>query len=176
MKKYLSFIAFAMLSVFCLVFSSCSADDDELDPQESSSSSIQINGKTYRMSRDVTMEGYWDEEDEEGTFTVSVEKKVGSSIDIHYWTFTYSDVAQPKVGDDFAKKDLYLDPDDPEVYGEYFTCTHESGSAKVVSIDKNKGIITIQFNNLKMVGEGHSYTFNGTVPVDFNYGRTSWRQ
>ena len=40
MKKYLSFIAFAMLAVFSLSFVSCSSDDDESEPTENSSDII----------------------------------------------------------------------------------------------------------------------------------------
>ena len=75
-----------------------------------------------------------------------------------------------KSGDDFSKKSLELMAQD-ESDACYTTLTYKSGSAKVVSIDKSKDDMTIKFDNLKMAGGEYSYTFNGTVTVDFNFAR-----
>lgn len=47
--------------------------------------------------------------------------------------------------------------------------TYSSGSAKVISTDKANSLITIQFSNLKMVYDGNSFVFNGTVKMPFMY-------
>lgn len=173
MKKVSYLIAYAMMAVFSLSIVSCGGDDEEDNISTQSNGSIQINGKTYPINPYITQEGFWDKEDNEGTFTVSVFEKVGSSNDCLYYVFKYTDVKQPIIGDNFADKNLFLEAQDgSDAIFETIKC--ESGSAKVVSIDKEQGIITINFSNLKMTGGQYSYTFNGTAPVDFNYGRTSW--
>lgn len=174
MKIFSCLIAYAMMAVFSLSLLSCGGDDEESNVSTPSDESIQINGRTYPINPYIFQEGYWDKEDNEGTFTVSVLEKVGSSHDCLYYVFKYTDAKQPIIGDNFAEKNLFLEAQDgSDAIFETLGC--ENGFAKVVSIDKERGMITIYFRNLKMTGGKYSYTFNGTVTVHFNYGRTSWR-
>lgn len=167
MKKYLYLIMVALLATLPFALTSCGGDDD--DEGSSSSSYIQINGVSYEIDPYITMEGYFDTSENEGTFTVSVFEQVGSSKDCIYYIFNYTDTKQPAVGDEFSTKSLTL-----ESVEDLSTLSYKSGSAKVVAVDKDKGIIKIKFDNLKMANSKYSYTFNGTAPVDFNYGRTSF--
>lgn len=166
LKKYLYLVMVALFAALPFALTSCGDDDDE---GSSSSNYIQINGQSYEIDPYITMEGYFDTDDGEGTFTVSVFEQVGSTKDCIYYMFTYTDTKQPAVGDDFSKKSLKLESlDTPIKYLSY-----KSGTAKVVAIDKKKGTITIKFDNLKMADSDEAYTFNGTAAVDFNFGRTS---
>lgn len=167
LKKYFYMVMVALFAALPFALTSCGDDDD--DEGSSSAKYIQINGKSYEIDPYITMEGYLDENENEGTFTVSVFEQVGSTKDCIYYTFYYTDTKRPAVGDDFSKKSLKL-----ESVEDLSTLSYKSGSAKVVSVDKEKGIINIKFDNLKMENSEYSYTFKGTAPVDFNYGRTSF--
>lgn len=101
---------------------------------------------------------------------------------MYFFTFSFNSESQPQIGDDFAQKDLRLSVAFSHLFDEFDVSQDEDpwdeiactgGSAKIVGIDKSKEKMTIKFNNLKMGRGKHSYTFNGTVSVDFNFARTS---
>lgn len=156
----------ALLALMPFALISCGSDDDDDNP--SSSKTIQINGKSYELGLNLVQEGNFDAEEGKGEFTVGIFNQVGNTKDCWYYQFSYTDSAEPKVGDDFSKKSLELMAQD-ESDACYTTLTYKSGSAKVISIDKSNDDMTIKFDNLKMAGGEYSYTFNGTATVDFNF-------
>lgn len=167
MKNYLSFIAFAMMAVFSLSFTACSSDDD--DNSSSESNQIEINGTKYSVSEDGLM-GDWIEAYEGiGITTFYIHVPISGKFFGSY-IFTCTSSHSPKVGDDFSTmEDFEVTRDFGENEVEMADYTYSSGSAKVLSLDKANMLIIIQFNNLIMVYEGHTYTFNGTVKLPFNY-------
>lgn len=170
MKKYLSLMAFAMIAVFGLAFVSCD-DDDEMSI---SNGEIEINGVKYKTTTEITMEGSWNEDgDNEGSFTVAVLNNVGGTEDVWYETFYFESDKMPKEGDDFAQMSLTQSPMDDLYESIFDDFSYVSGSAKVKSVNKSKGLMTISFNNLKTKNKKgtFTYTFNGTVSVSFNFER-----
>lgn len=179
MKKYFYFVMVAFLSTMSLTFVSCSSDDDD-ETLPSSGKTININGVDYEIDPYMTLEGYLDSSTHKGEFTVSYFTKEGDTRTAYYLTFEYSSPTQPQVGDDFAQKSLGLSvmfshfSDSYDVLnGEnpWAIIPYKSGSAKVVGVEKNK--IIVQFNNLQMKDNKMTYTFNGTVDIDYNFAKTS---
>ncbi len=172
MKKYLYHIFVALFAVSSLSLVSCSDDDDESNAM---GKTIQINGKAYEIDPYITMEGSWNVDDDNiGTFTVSVFDQVGNAEDCLYYQFSYTDTSHPQVGDEFSTKSLELTPMDNADHDTFcfmIPLTYNSGTAKVVSINKDKDEMVVKFDNLTMSGDCCSYTFNGTVAVDFNFYR-----
>lgn len=164
MKKILSLL---FVSVLTFGLFSCSKDDTE----EGSKDVITINGEEYRMSRVFGMSGSWNDMFENaGEFSVCVLEDVGPETDVLYYTFYFESTKMPAVDDDFSKMSLTLIPGDGKGHGlDEFT--YKSGSAKIISTDREKGRMTIDFDNLKMEFEGDTYTFDGTNWVDFNFDR-----
>lgn len=139
---------------------SCSDDDNE-----GSQNSIEINGKKYPLSG-VTFIGTWQEEFEEGWFTVSIDKVINGIVEVCYYDFEFKKSSYPKVGDDFSTLSLTMEAsDDDNDFGRSFD--YQSGNARCVGINNSKSKITIQFDQLKMSNRNGSYVFNGTVALDF---------
>lgn len=164
MKKQLKFILLAVMAVFSITFVSCGNDDDE--PSENQ---IEINGTKYSVSLNYIM-GTWIEVYEGvGVTTLHMNIPMGG----FYGTYTFTGEAshEPKIGDDLSSmKDFEVGRDFFVVNrDEMADYTYSSGSAKVISTDKANSLITIQFSNLKMVYDGNSFVFNGTVKMPFMY-------
>ncbi len=178
MKKFLSYIAFAMMAVFSLAFVSCSDDDDDNSDSQKSEKTIEINGKQYEITSIIEWEGSWNEQgDNKGLFYVSVYNQVHNTKDVWAYQFEYTATRLPEIGDDFAKMSLTLFPADGHttgiVYGDF---TYQSGAAQVININKEKDYITVKFDKLTMSGidddgKNCTYVFNGTADISFNFYR-----
>ncbi|MDO4159271.1 MAG: hypothetical protein Q4D41_02320 [Prevotellaceae bacterium] len=161
MKKFLYFFTMALFALTATTLYSCSDDDDEAGGG-GDGNSITINGVSYPRSQFITSEGSL------GHFCVTVTEQVGSSTDVLYYEFSYEDTVHPSVGYDFSTKSLELGPMD----SSFHMYKRVSGTATVVSVDVENGLIKIDFDNLKMsYAADDSYTFDGTIWVDYNFGR-----
>lgn len=169
MKKYLSFMAFAMMTVLSLAFISCSSDDDD----ESTSfkfGQININGKDYACygyGMPIMYTSSW----EGGTLSISL--PLGELADAKKGEYDYDymiDIEcnggnKPSAGTDLAD---YSEIDINIILNDVGSAVYESGSAIVKSI-KDDDYITIEFKNFKCkISSTHSYTFNGTVKLDYD--------
>ena len=169
MKKYIKFMAFAIAAVFSLAIISCGNDDNDETPIEGNQ--IEINGIKYSVLEYYVMGiGAWFETYKGvGNTILFMHIPIGSAYGSY--VFTCKSPHSPQVGDDLSKmedfevtRDFYV-----ESKVEMEDYSYSSGSAKVVSTDKDKSRITIQFRNLKMVYDSYSYTFNGTVYLPFDF-------
>lgn len=169
MKKYLSFMAFAMMTVLSLAFISCSSDDDD----ESTSfkfGQININGKDYACygyGMPITYISSW----EDGTLSISL--PLGELADAKKGEYDYDYMIgiecnggnKPSAGTDLAN---YSEINVTIILNEVGSVVYESGSAVVKSI-KDDDYITIEFKNFKCkTSSSQSYTFNGTVKLDYD--------
>ena len=171
-------MAFALIAVFCLTLVSCGDDDDDDNGGLSlTNGSIEINGVTYATTDMMTLEGSWNTDgDNKGTFCITFTNKVGNTTDVWMEQFEFTSSHMPKVGDDFAGMALTQTPLETLFFDDYNMFMdgpfiYDSGSAKVVNINKEEDEMTIKFDNLKTINGNHTYTFNGTVVVDFNFYR-----
>ena len=169
MKKYLSFMAFAMMTVLSLAFISCSSDDDD----ESTSfkfGQININGKDYACygyGMPITYISSW----EDGILSISL--PLGELADAKKGEYDYDYMIgiecnggnKPSAGTDLAD---YSEIDITIILNDGGSAVYESGSAVVKSI-KDDDYITIEFKNFKCkTSSSQSYTFNGTVKLDYD--------
>ena len=181
MKKYSYFLMMAFLSIMSVALVSCGNDDDDYT-LPSSGKTVNINGVDYEIDPYMTLEGYLDKNTHNGEFTVPYFTKEGNTRTAWYLTFNFTSSGQPQVGDDFAQKSLglsvifshFFDSDDIDDYEDFSKkVPYKSGSAKVVGVDEEKGKIVVQFDNLQMMDNKMTYTFNGTVDIDYNFAKTS---
>lgn len=182
MRKQFDFLMMAMIALMPLFFTSCGDDDDDDDSLSQKNEVINVNGKDYETTFFMTQEGFFNPNNNEGEFSITYFTKEGSTKTVYFFTFSFNSESQPQIGDDFAQKDLRLSVAFSHFFDEFDVSQDEDpwdeiactgGSAKIVGIDKSKEKMTIKFNNLKMGRGKHSYTFNGTVSVDYNFARTS---
>ena len=168
MKKYLNFMALAMLAVFSLTFVSCSSDDDS--DSSLGKKKIEINGKTYSIF-DFQFMGVWLDLSDPNYNTMIFEIPVMNGDRVENHVFDCQTATMPVVGDDLADVgELTVDIGNvanSDVNDQIFT--YSSGSAKIVSTNKKDDEIVVQFNHLKMVYKSYSYTYNGTVAIPFNF-------
>lgn len=163
MKKfYQSFIALLAVLSFSLV--SCSEDENA-----SGGNTLEINGTEYAVSKFADMTGSWEEDQNSGDFTISVDRDYYGAIVVDYYTFDFTNNVCPTVGDDIAEMDLVLTPltsdsDDP-LWDN--SDTYVSGHAIVTKTNPDESELTVRFENLRMGKDGKIYTFNGTVTLTF---------
>ena len=160
-------MAFAMMAVFSLTLVSCGDDDDE--PSISFKyDQITINGKSYACygyGMPITYRTTWDGE------TLSVLLPLGELSDAQKDEFDYDYMisidcengSKPTTGTDLANYSVSVSG----VLDDYVNATYESGSAIVKSV-KDDDYITIEFKNFKCKAGSESYTFNGTVKLDYD--------
>lgn len=164
MKKYLYQLFVALLALFSFTIVSCNESEDD-----DSGQTIEINGKNYKISRWSEFTGSWEEELNEGTFNITVDREYYGTIEMDLYDFKFSNATCPKKGDDVSKMDLTLIPitmetDDPLWDNEY---TYVSGHAIVTKTNPKNSELTIKFENLVMKKDSKSYRFNGTVTMTF---------
>ena len=162
-------MAFAMMTVLGLAFISCSSDDDD----ESTSfkfGQININGKDYACygyGMPITYISSW----EDGTLSISL--PLGELADAKKGEYDYDYMIgiecnggnKPSAGTDLAD---YSEIDITIILNDGGSAVYESGSAVVKSI-KDDDYITIEFKNFKCkTSSSQSYTFNGTVKLDYD--------
>lgn len=169
MKKYLRFMAFAMMTVLSLAFISCSSDDDD-DSTSFKFGQININGKDYACygyGMPITYISSW----EDGTLSISL--PLGELADAKKGEYDYDYMIgiecnggnKPSAGTDLAD---YSEIDITIILNDGGSAVYESGSAVVKSI-KDDDCITIEFKNFKCkTSSSQSYTFNGTVKLDYD--------
>lgn len=175
MKKFLSLFAFAMIAVFSLSLVSC-GDDDEGENNEYSRygqinyGQININGKDYACygyDCMITCCSTW----EDGTLTISL--PLGELADAKKGEYDFDYMVsiacyegnKPMLGTNLANyPEKYL----TVILDEASSADYESGSAIVKSV-KDDDYITIEFKNFKCKASNlQSYTFNGTVKLDYD--------
>lgn len=179
MKKYLSFMAFAMLAVFSLAFVSCGDDEDDDYEPSTKGSQLTINGKTYDISFNQ-MGVIWSEPPVGSVLQFDTGKNGILSDDGEIYTFGFlswdqeATYYEPKVGMDITKFGRTVEGADMYDFGKLEltddddkNCYYVSGSLIITGIDKKKETMTLKFNNLKMANGKISYTFNGTVLLPF---------
>ena len=169
MNKYIKFMAFAMMAVFCLAFVSCGNDDDD-EAISFKYGQININGKDYACygyGMPVVYSSSW----EDGTLSISM--PLGELSDAKKGEYDYDYMIfiecyggnKPSAGTNLAD---YPEIDVTIILNELGSAVYESGSAIVKHI-KEDDYITIEFKNFKCKSSStQSYTFNGTVKLDYD--------
>lgn len=171
MKKFLSYMAFAMLAVCSLAFVSCGDDDDDDATPQSGGSKIEINGVKYKVGGLVEAIGSWVRHPlgDEYSFCLLV-MTLDNGDPNNQYAFTYYTPTMPKAGDVISSESNFtVTPYDVNSQINNKDFEYNSGSAKIVATNKKEWEITVQFNNLNMVYGSHSLTFNGTVVLPFNF-------
>ena len=161
MKAYLNLLFVVTFAALGFTLSSCSNDDDDA----LSNWSIKINGEVKQLSTLVTMKGEWDSYNDEGHFAVAID----DDHSVWYYVFHYENNDYPKVGDNFAKMNLKLQPLDGTDIPLNLYLDYQSGSVTVKSVDKANDRIVVEFSNLKLSKRDYSYVFDGVVPVSFDF-------
>lgn len=159
-----------------LVLTGCSEDDDDSnDLNVSVDGKIKINGVSYNVSSVIGMLGSYDASSDEGKFCVAVDKVINGITYIDYYMFSFSNPTCPKKGDNLAQMDLALNPccdeeeDNDEVLLLMYPFKYTSGKAEVVATNPSESEITISFQSLMMSDGNHSYTFDGTAVLMFDF-------
>lgn len=166
MKKYLSLMTIIVMSVFSLTFVSC-GDDDE--PVGFKYGQININGKDYACygyGMPITYSSSWDD----GTLTIML--PLGELADAKKGEYDYdymimidcSGGHKPSVGTNLAE---YPEINATIMINDMEYAVYNSGSAIVKSVS-DENYITIEFKNFKCKTSSTSYTFNGTVKLDYD--------
>lgn len=162
MKKYLSFMAFAMMAVFSLTLVSCGDNDDELDGFEYEQ--IEVNGKKATLTGTIfTYLG------DDYYYVPTTAMFSFGTLNNDSYLFQWYSPNEPKKGDVISDmKNFYMEPD---VTGQVkdVKYTYSSGAAKIIDANVAKEEITVQFNNLKKVNGSNSFTFNGTITFGFDF-------
>lgn len=158
MKKLL--LGFVVLCA--LTFIGCKEDRDSLWGDRGQ---ITINGTTYKVCSFITCDGYWDEEEKMGWFTVTIEEVHNDGIYPIDYDFSFRSDKQLSKGDNLAHLSLRLAHPDNWNYDDL---RYSDGDAKVMGFDKNGSEMTIQFNKLKMTDGDVTYIFDGTATVSYD--------
>lgn len=179
MKKYLSFMAFALIAVFSLAFVSCGDDDDDEDDPSTSGYKIEINGKSYEINPNQ-IGVIWNEPPVGSVISFDTGKYGMMSDDSKSYIFGFlawdqeTSYDEPKVGMDITVFGRTVEGAGMYDYGKLsltddddIECDYISGSLIITEIDKKEETITLKFINLKMGKGKTSYTFNGTLKLPF---------
>lgn len=204
MRKYLSFMAFAMIAVFCLAFVSCSSDDDEDGGDNgstpSSSATLKINGVEWIADTNTppAFSGTF-ESIHGGHVTTNFKRKktdikhyaiaesLGLSIDMKIgysitkgMDLATSDYLQYASGNSEMDLSEGIWGEDSYRYGRY-SLKGATGSAVVVDF-KEKEFLTIKFTNFKvntfLVDQTHTDNAHEVLTIDgtvtYKYDEFVW--
>ena len=169
MKKYLSFMAFAMVAVFSLTFISC-GDDDEDGAESFKFGQININGKDYACygyGMPITYSSSWENR------TLSILLPLGELADAKKGEYDYDYMVSIECdgGNKATTGTNLADYSNISIMitlngGGY--AVYESGSAVVKSVSDDDHI-TVEFKNFKCKASStSSYTLNGSVKLDYD--------
>lgn len=172
MKKYLKFMAFAMVAVFSLAFVSCGDDDDE-DVFDFGQTQIEINGKKqtiYPTMLWTDVDGMWGGTGELLDQNIAfLDITVIDDLSYDSYFFEWASPYEPKKGDVISNMKNFIMTPDITGQKKDIEYTYSSGSAKIIDTNVSKETITVQLSNLKMVNGNNSYTFNGTISMQFDF-------
>lgn len=170
----------AFITISAIILFSCSDDNNE---ELLNQPTIRINGEEYVLNSENDIQGYYDSQEEECRFVLSVYYQGISQKPLDFRFILKSD-RMPQIGDEFYRyieddhyyensNDVYLGL----VYG-YENFRNNGGAVEIIDMDYEKGTMTLDFQRLSMSlyyinkepYEKFTYTFTGkaTVPFDFN--------
>lgn len=161
-------MAFAMMAIFSLTFTSCGDDKDE--PGSFKFDQININGKDYACygyDMPITYISSW--VDDELYITIpfgELSDAMNEEYDYDYMiNIECKGGNKPKAGTNLAD---YPEIDCSIIFNGWEFADYKSGDAIVKSI-KDNDHITIEFKNFKCkVSSTESYTLNGTVKLCYD--------
>lgn len=176
----------AFITISAIILFSCS--DDNNNEELLNQPTIRINGEEYVLNSENDIQGYYDSQEEECRFVLSVYYQGISQKPLDFRFILKSD-RMPQIGDEFYRYEKYYYNDIiflydytydvylGLVYG-YENFRYNGGTVKIIDMDYEKGTMTLDFQRLSMSlyyinkepYEKFTYTFTGkaTVPFDFN--------
>lgn len=153
----------ALFATMSFTLTSCGDDDDEPNNGGNTTSSLTINGKKYGLNDffsqiiKSTNDPTW--------FWCQIDDNEGNELDIKL--YNWDSISEGYVYS-FNNEDIVIiwDPDSYSSSGYYSYFT--SGSVKVVSLKQDANLVTLSFDNVKLVYEQDNKQSNSTVTINGN--------